>query len=124
MDMTELFTGLMDAKETPIVICDLNYRILYMNKKAKEIYADKGGEKLIGQLLSNHSSIEAVSKVEMVIEYFKENDDKNRVFCYHDKMSNTDAYLVAIRNTEGRLIGFTGLYEDRTPDTSEPYYLD
>ena len=91
---------------------------------AKKEYAPYGGEALIGQSLLTHCGFEGRTKVEMVIEWFKENNDKDSLFCYHKDESNTDVYLVAIRNKDRELIGFTGIYESRDPETIEGYVFD
>ncbi len=124
MDLTEILIGLTNTKKSPIVICDTDYRIVFMNDWAKKEYAPYGGEALIGQSLLTHCGFEGRTKVEMVIEWFKENNDKDSLFCYHKDESNTDVYLVAIRNKDRELIGFTGIYESRDPETIEGYVFD
>ena len=60
----------------------------------------------------------------MCVEWFKEDKKNNKVFALHDKNNNMDMYILAIRNTNGELIGFYGRREDRTPDQGKMFDLD
>ena len=124
MELYDYLLGLINAKPAPVVICDLNYRIIFMNDHAKKAYAKYGGENLMGQLLYNHCGLEAKTKIDMIIEWFKENKDRNSIFGYHDNEQNTDIYIVAIRDKNKDLIGFTSMHELRTPDSTPEYQLD
>lgn len=124
MDMTNFFEGLLNVKLSPIVICDMNYRIIYMNDYAAVAYAEYGGRDMLGKLLNVYFSEETMSKVYMVIEFFKENPDKNFIFSHHFEETNSDAYIVAIRDKNGELIGFSSAHRRRTPEEGEPYEFD
>lgn len=124
MELSVYLEGLINAKPSPVVICDLDYRIIFMNEFAKKSYKKYGGEKLIGQLLYNHCGLEAKTKIDMIIECFKENKDQNAIFGYHEDEDNTDIYIVAIRDSSRKLIGFTSIHENRTPDSSPEYQID
>ena len=124
MEMLTYFEGLINVRQSPVVMCDRDGRILFMNKFALKSYEKYGGEKMIGQLLRNYCSMEDYSKVEMMIEWFKENEENNVVFTHHDNTTNRDVYVVAIRDNKNEFIGFTGAHEFRTPETCEPYKLD
>ena len=124
MDITDILSGLIDTSPSPVVICDLNYRIIYMNRTAKIDYEKYGGADLVGKLIAPLCGEEAISKLNMVIEWFKESKDNNRVYAFHNKERNTDVYLVAIRNKSGELAAFTSIHECRTPETGESYSLD
>ena len=39
IDLTDFFKGIVDSEEGPIVICNLDYRIVYVNPKA-DVYYD------------------------------------------------------------------------------------
>ena len=124
MDISDILSGLIDTNPSPVVICDLDYRVIYMNKTAVKDYAKYGGADLVGKLITPFCGEEAMSKVNMVIEWFKESKDNNRVFGFHTDEKNTDVYLVAIRDKKGRLAAFTSIHECRTPETGESYKMD
>ncbi|MBP7186672.1 MAG: PAS domain-containing protein [Ruminococcus sp.] len=122
MAMTEFFKGIVDSEEGPIVICNLDYRIIYTNPAADSYYERVAP--LTGRLLSSLMDEEMMSKVVMSVEWFKEDRKNNRVFALHDKKHNMDMYILAIRKENGELIGFYGRREDRNPDSGKEYDLD
>jgi len=124
MEILPYLKGLVDARKSPVVICDAESRIVFMNKFAVGKYEKYGGEKMIGQLLMNYCSIEDYSKVSMLVEWFKESKDNNIVFSHHESDTNGDVYIVAIRDQNDEFIGFASAHEQRTPETSEPYHVD
>ncbi len=122
MDMTEFFKGIVDTEEGPIVICDLDYKIIYVNPSAIEYYK-KAGE-MTGKHLHTFLDEEMMSKVTMTLEWFKEDEKNNHVFALHDDVNNHDMYMLAIRNAKKKLIGFYGRVESRNPDTSKVFDID
>ena len=124
MELTEFFKGYADIEQSPIVICDLSCRILYLNPYAENMYSAYGGKALLGKLLNSYMDEETKSKVDMVIEWFKESPENNRVFGFHDKSLHTDAYIIALRDESGKLIGFSSRHEYRIIWTDPPYQLD
>ncbi len=121
-DLNEFFKGIVDSEEGPIIICNLDYRIIYVNPVAEKCY--KNSYMFTGKLLESFIDEEMLSKVVMSIEWFKEDVKNNKVFALHDKNNNMDMYILAIRNTNGELIGFYGRREDRTPDQGKMFDLD
>ena len=122
MDLSEFFRGIIDSEEGPVVICNLDYRIIYTNPSAELFYAN--AHKLTGTLLATLMDDEMMSKVVMSVEWFKEEKKNNKVFALHDSTNNMDMYILAIRNSKGELIGFYGRREDRNPDSGKEFDLD
>lgn len=122
IDLTDFFKGIVDSEEGPIVICNLDYRIVYVNPKADVYYEPV--KPLTGRLLATLMDEEMMSKVVMSVEWFKEDVKNNKVFALHDKVNNMDMYILSIRNSKNELIGFYGRREDRTPDTGKEFDLD
>ena len=123
MDASYYVERLIDTKPTPVVICDLEYRIVFMNTCAKQRYKKSNGEDIVGKKLHSFVDIETLSKIDMVVEWFKESKENNKVFFQHTE-SNTDVYIIAIRDLDGELIGFTDIFEERDPDSGETFDLD
>ncbi|MCR5600259.1 MAG: hypothetical protein K6G33_05920 [Ruminococcus sp.] len=121
-DVNDFFKGIIDSEEGPIVLCNLDYRIIYENPAAIKYYAP--ASPLTGRLLETLMDEEMMSKVIMSVEWFKEDEQNNRVFAFHDDTNNMDMYILAIRNIEGELMGFYGRREDRTPDSGKEFDLD
>ncbi|MBR5682177.1 MAG: hypothetical protein IKW96_02675 [Ruminococcus sp.] len=121
-ELFDYFKGIIDSEEGPIVLCNLDYRVIYENPSAERYYAPTSP--ITGKLLSTLMDEEMMSKVVMSVEWFKEDRKNNKVFAFHDKKNNMDMYILAIRNTNGELIGFYGRREDRTPDQGKEFDLD
>ncbi len=124
MNTLTFFEGLINSKKSPIVICDIDYKIIFMNTSALKEYEKYGGKDMIGKHLTLFCSTETMSKVDMVIEWFKEDKANNRIFATHKKETNEDIYIIAIRDENESLIGFTSVYECRTPEKAEQYEMD
>ncbi len=57
MDISIYFKSVVDSNCAPIVICNLEHKIIYMNPAAIQRYSKRGGSKLIGSsLLDCHNS--------------------------------------------------------------------
>ncbi len=121
-ELFDFFKGIIDSEEGPIVLCNLDYRIIYENPAAMMYYTPAAP--ITGKLLSTLMDEEMMSKVNMSVEWFKEDRKNNKVFAFHDNTNNMDMYILAIRNTKGELIGFYGRREDRTPDQGKIFDLD
>ncbi|MBO4493991.1 MAG: hypothetical protein J5724_06335 [Ruminococcus sp.] len=122
IELSEFFKGIIDYEEGPIVICSLDYRVIYENPAALHFYTSVSP--LTGKLLSTVMDEEMMSKVVMSVEWFKEDKKNNKVFALHDKKNNMDMYILAIRNSQSKLIGFYGRREDRNPDSGKEFDLD
>ena len=122
IELFEFFKGIIDSEKGPIVICNLDYRIIYVNPKADIYYSS--ASPLCGKLLTTLMDEEMMSKVVMSVEWFKEDKKNNKVFVLHDNKNNMDMYILAIRNDKGELLGFYGRREYRTPDQGKEFDLD
>lgn len=82
LNLTDFFKGIVDSEEGPIIICDMDYKIIYVNPSAVTYY--KSGPKLLGKHLEVFMNEEMMSMVRMSVEWFKESGSNNRVFTFHD----------------------------------------
>ena len=121
-ELSDFFKGIVDSDEGPIVICNLDYRVIYENPAAHGYYSKSGD--LTGRHLEAVMDEEMMSKVVMSVEWFKEDRKNNKVFVFHDVKNNMDMYIFAVRNMNGELIGFYGRREYRTPDNGKECDLD
>ena len=122
LDLTDFFKGIIDSEEGPVIICNLEYRIIYANPASDKCYSPVAP--LSGKLLETLMNEEQLSKVVMSVEWFKEGKKNNKVFALHDNRNNMDLYILAIRNKRNELIGFYSRREDRTPDQGKLFDLD
>ncbi|MDE6501362.1 MAG: PAS domain-containing protein [Ruminococcus sp.] len=123
MEISVFFKSVIDMDDMPVVICDTNHKIIYMNPASVKRYAKRGGASLIGHSLLACHNEDSNSIIRMVVAWFEESKDNNKVFTVHNK-ENHDIYMIALRDENGNLIGYYEKHELRTPDTSTRYTMD
>lgn len=113
--MNDFFKAVVDADDTPIVICNMEHKIVYMNPTAVERYAKRGGQKLVGQSIFDCHNPHSREVILSVIAKFCENPGLNKVYTYTKKKDgeDRDVYIVALRNEGGDLIGYYEKHENR-----------
>ncbi len=121
MKLSHFFKSVIDSDIAPIVICDTDHTIIYMNPTAVERYAKRGGDKLIGKSLLDCHNADSNQKIKSVLEWFGKSADNNRIFTFHNPKENKDVYMIALRNDSGELIGYYEKHESRGHETEAPY---
>ncbi len=113
--MTEFFKAVVDADDAPIVICDVNHIIVYMNPTAIKRYEKRGGEKLIGQSIFDCHNEHSKEIILSVFEKFLSEPDLNKVYTYTKNWGgeDSDVYIVALRDDTCNLIGYYEKHESR-----------
>ena len=124
MDISVFLKSVIDADIAPVVICDLEHIIVYMNPSAVSHYEKWGGDKLMGKsLLDCHNSV-SVEKINRVVDWFKMDKNNNRIFTFHNKKENKDVYMIALRDEKGDLIGYYEKHEYRNKETTTLYGMN
>lgn len=118
MDISVFLKSLADSDTAPIVICDIEHTIIYMNPTAISSYEKWGGANLMGKSILCCHNENSNKKIVKVVEWFAESRENNRVFTYHNPVENKDVYMVALRSENGDLIGYYEKHEYRTPEKS------
>ncbi|MCD7891673.1 MAG: PAS domain-containing protein [Ruminococcus sp.] len=121
MDISIYFKSVVDSDCAPIVICNLEHKIIYMNPAAIQRYSKRGGSKLIGSSLLDCHNSESNEKIFKVIDWFRGDSNNNRIFTFHNPKENKDVYMVALRSETNELIGYYEKHELRTPEQEKPY---
>ena len=121
MELYNYFRSFIETEEEPVVICDLDYNIIYINSASAAANANIGGYDIVGKSLNLYMDLETQSKINMVVEWFKESKENNRVFAIKFNATSTDTYISALRDENGELIGFCNKRRCRIPDETEPY---
>ncbi|MBE6863543.1 MAG: PAS domain-containing protein [Ruminococcus flavefaciens] len=124
MELNDYFRLIIDNAERPIVICNTDFRVIYTNKKAEELYESKLKDKLLGTSVSTMLSDEELSRINAAVEWFKESPENNKVFARHSKIDNADIYLKVVRDPESNVIGFYNYMDYRNAETGKEYDLD
>lgn len=119
--MEQFFKSIVEADTAPVVICNTDYEIIYLNKTAAERYAKRGGYSLVGKSLFDCHNDDSNCRIRKVVDWFKASRENNRIFTYHNPKENKDVYMIALRNDAGELIGYYEKHEYRTPETEKPY---
>ena len=115
----QLFKSVMDQDPAPVVICDLESSVQYMNPAAVRRY---GGD-LTGRNLKGCHPAAANEKIDRVLAWFAQSKEHNRVYTFRNDQENKDVYMVALRDGEGHLIGYYEKHEYRNPETGTLYDL-
>ena len=119
MELQKLFKSVLEQDRAPIVICDLEHTIVYMNPVAiKRYHKDLTGQSL--KKCHNEKSNELIDKV---VDWFKASKENNIVYTYNNEKENKDVYMVALRDENGKLIGYYEKHEYRNKETGKLYEI-
>ncbi len=119
--MHAIFKSIIDTDRAPVVVCDPDHKIIYMNKSAAAHYEKYGGEALMGKsllLCHNEKSREAINKI---VAWFKADPNNNMIYTFRGEKENKDVYMVALRDGEGNLIAYYEKHEYRNRETAGLY---
>ena len=119
--MNAFFKSVIDQDRAPVVICDLDHVIVYMNPVAEKNYEKWGGAKLVGQSLMDCHNENSRESIEKVVLWFKESSENNLIYTFYNEKQNKDVYMVALRDDSGTLIGYYEKHEYRDRETMERY---
>ena len=119
--LQEMFQSVIDQDRAPVVICDCTHTIVYLNPAAIRQYEKSGGAELVGRSLLSCHSPQSNEKIWAVLQWFLESPEHNMIHTFHNQKKNTDVYMVALRDAQGRLLGYYEKHECRTPETAARY---
>ncbi len=119
MDINAFLKSIIDQDSAPIVICDLEHTVVYMNPASIARYHTD----ITGKSIKLCHPEPANKKIEQVVEWFKQSKDNNKVYTYCNLKENKDVYMVALRDEKGTLIGYYEKHEYRNNETSKLYEM-
>lgn len=112
-----LLKSVLEQDRAPIVLCDLQHTIMYMNPAAKTHYhGDLAGRNL--KACHNAASGEAIDRV---VAWFAADTAHNMVYTFRNEKENKDVYMVALRDENDTLIGYYEKHEFRERETAALY---
>ena len=115
--MKQYFKSIIDQDKAPIVVCDLDSTIIYMNPASiKRYHGD-----LTGRNLKTCHNADSNAKIERVLAWFGESKDHNIVYISRNDKENKDVYMVALHDENGALIGYYEKHEYRNRETAKFY---
>ena len=121
MDLLPYLKSVLEQDRAPVVLCDLNHTVLYMNPAAGERYAKNGGMALVGRSLLDCHSPKANEMIVRVVEWFGADRSHNLIYTFRNDKENKDVYMVALRDGDGALIGYYEKHEYRDRETMKRY---
>ena len=120
MELTVFLKSIIDSDLSPVVICDLEHTVVYMNPASIARYHTD----LTGKNLKSCHNADSNAKIDRVVAWFKENKDNNKVYTSRNDKENKDVYMVALRNDDGTLIGYYEKHEYRNAETAALYKME
>ena len=120
-ELSQYFKSIIDQDRMPIVVCNLLHEIVYMNPAAIEHYSDEGGKNLIGLVIFDCHSHASSEKIDKVVKWFEQSPDNNIMHTSYNERKDRDYYMVALRDDDGKLIGYYEKHESRVRD-NQPLY--
>lgn len=113
MNLNLFFKSVLEQDSAPIVICDLDHTVVYMNPAAIARYHID----ITGKSIKNCHNADSNQKIDRVVSWFLESKDNNIVYTSRNDKENKDVYMVALRNDRGELIGYYEKHEYRNIET-------
>lgn len=117
--MLELLLSVMEQDNAPVVICDTESVIVYMNSAAKKRYHTD----LTGKSLKACHPPQANAAIERVLDWFRKSPDHNQVYTFRNDKEDKDVYMIALRDASGNLIGYYEKHAYRSRETGKLYDL-
>ena len=115
--LNALFKSIIDADDAPVVICDADSTMVYMNPAAVKRYHTD----LTGKSIFDCHNAASKEKILSVLRLFESDVTVNKVYTFRNDRENKDVYMVALRDGGGKLIGYYEKHEYRNAETSELY---
>lgn len=119
MELSTYFKSIIEQDNAAVVICDLEHTVIYMNPAAKQQYKKYGN--LLGKSLLDCHNDKSRETIKKVVNWFTESENHNLIYTFHNEKQNKDVYMVALRDDNGRLIGYYEKHEYRNPETMQLY---
>ena len=111
--INKLLKSVLDQDTAPVVICDLDDIIVYMNPSAIEHYH----KNLTGKSVKACHPLKANEMIDKVVSWVRECRDNNIMYTFRNAKENKDVYMVALRDDDGTLIGYYEKHEYRNRET-------
>lgn len=124
MELANYFKSIVDQDRCPVVICNLEHEIIYMNPTAAKRYGKYGGGDLVGRSLFDCHNKQSAEAVKKVVAWFVESKENNVIYTSHNQQENKDVYMVALRDEDGELIGYYEKHELRGAEERGKYCFE
>jgi len=115
--INKLFKSILDMDTAPVVVCDMESTVVYMNPAAIMHYHTD----LTGKSVKSCHPASANEKIDRVLDWFRKSEHNNIVYTYYSEKENKDVYMVALRDDDGTLLGYYEKHEYRNRETAKMY---
>ncbi len=119
--LSPFFKSIIEQETSPIIICNTEHEIIYMNPAAALAEAAHGGYALLGESILDCHGPESAGRIIEVYSWFMEDRANNIVHTFYNEKKNKDVYMVALRGADGGLIGYYEKHLFRDRDTTGFY---
>lgn len=124
MELNAYFKSLVDQDRAAVVICDPGtHHHLYEPRRHCQLCKAWRCALLGKSVLTCHNP-QSRQTIQRVIDWFAADKNHNLVYTYHNVKQNKDVYMVALRDTDGTLIGYYEKHEYRSPETMKLYDME
>ncbi len=121
MESNVFFLSVLEQDRAPVVLCDLKHTVVYLNPAAAKRYEYADGADMVGKSLMNCHNAKSRELIENCLAWFAADEEHNIVHESYNPQENKDVYIVALRDTEKKLIGYYEKHEYRSHDGTEFY---
>ena len=102
MKLSKFFKSVLEQDAAPVVICDLEHTVVYMNPASVAHYHTN----ITGKSVKSCHNAESNAKIDRVVAWFSESKDNNIVFTYrNDKENNRKNFSYVSDPLRVRLVG-------------------
>jgi PAS domain-containing protein len=122
MELFDFFKSVLEQDRDPVVLCDKEHTIVYMNPSAMDHYQKRGGAALLGSNLLDCHNAASNERIRQVVAWFAQSPEHNLVYTFHNERENKDVYMVALRDSDHSLIGYYEKHESRNQETAQRYH--
>lgn len=102
---TQFFFELLDSFKNPVLFADIEHRVRYLNRAARQFYPD--GERLLGRSLLDCHNPQSQRQLREILQQFEEGLDEVLI-SDNDKRR---IYMRAVRSAAGELRGYYERFE-------------
>lgn len=121
MELAPFFKSVLEQDRSPVVLCDIDHTVVYMNPAAGARYEKSGGMGLVGKSLLDCHVPQSKALIQKVVVWFAQSREHNLIYTFRNEKENKDVYMVALRDGAGKLIGYYEKHEYRNPETMGLY---
>ena len=123
MELVPFLKSVVDNDTDAVVVCDLSHTMIYLNPAAVKRYEKRGGAALVRKSVLDCHNEHSCRMIERVIEWYQKDASHNVVFLGFQEKRGEDLYMIALRDENGKLIGYYEKHACRVRDEAQPYDL-